>query len=58
MPRLKGADPSSSWIPGYSWNIPPTKLVHVDIDPSEIGRNYRVELGILADAKIPRRTSI
>jgi acetolactate synthase-1/2/3 large subunit len=43
---------SSSWIPGYSWSIPPTKLVHVDIDPSEIGRNYPVTLGILADAKV------
>jgi acetolactate synthase I/II/III large subunit len=43
---------SSSWIPGYSWNIPPTKLVHVDIDPAEIGRNYPVTLGILADAKV------
>lgn len=43
---------SSSWIPGYSWNIPPTKLVHVDIDPAEIGRNYPVHLGILADAKV------
>lgn len=43
---------SSSWIPGYSWNIPPTKLVHVDVDPSEIGRNYPVALGIVADAKV------
>jgi acetolactate synthase-1/2/3 large subunit len=43
---------SSSWIPGYSWNIPPTKLVHVDVDPAEIGRNYPVALGIVADAKV------
>lgn len=43
---------SSSWIPGYSWNIPPTKLVQVDIDPGELGRNYPVALGIVADAKV------
>ncbi len=43
---------SSSWIPGYSWNIPPTRLIHVDIDASEIGRNYPVTLGIVADAKV------
>ena len=24
---------SSSWIPGYSFTIPPTRLIHVDIDP-------------------------
>jgi acetolactate synthase I/II/III large subunit len=42
---------SSSWIPGYSFNIPPTRLVHVDIDVQEIGRNYPVHLGIVADAR-------
>jgi acetolactate synthase-1/2/3 large subunit len=42
---------SSSWIPGYSWNFPHTKLVHVDIDPGEIGRNYPPTLGIVADAR-------
>ena len=41
---------SSSWIPGYSFNIPPTKLIHVDIDPEEIGKNYPVALGLMADS--------
>jgi acetolactate synthase-1/2/3 large subunit len=42
---------ASSWLPGYSWNFPHSKLIHVDIDPSEIGRNYPPELGIMADAR-------
>ena len=42
---------ASSWLRGYSWNIPPTRLIHVDIDPGEIGRNYPVALGIVADAR-------
>jgi acetolactate synthase-1/2/3 large subunit len=42
---------ASSWMPGYSWNFPAAKLVHVDVDPAEIGRNYPPELGILADAR-------
>ncbi|WP_233834978.1 thiamine pyrophosphate-binding protein [Paraburkholderia sp. ZP32-5] len=43
---------SSSWQPGYSWNFPKTKLVHVDIDPQELGRNYATDIGIAADAKV------
>src|SRR2546426_6611466 len=42
---------SSGWIPGYTFTIPPTRLVHVDIDPDEIGRNYPVHLGVVADVK-------
>ena len=42
---------ASSWTPGYTYNIPPTKLIQIDIDPAEIGRNYPVEIGIVADAK-------
>jgi len=43
---------SSSWHPGYSWNFPKTKLVHVDLDPQELGRNYPPTLGLIADAKV------
>lgn len=42
---------SSSWVKGYSWNFPATKLVQIDIDHTEIGRNYPVDMGICADAK-------
>ena len=43
---------SSSWHVGYSWNFPKTKLVHVDIDPQELGRNYPPTVGIVADCKV------
>ena len=42
---------ASSWIEGYSWNFPSCKLVQVDLDTAEIGRNYPVDLGIVADAR-------
>jgi len=43
---------ASSWMPGYSWNFPASKLVHVDVDHAELGRNYVPDLGILADARV------
>lgn len=49
---------SSTWHPGYSWNFPKTKLVHVDIDPNELGRNYPPTIGIIADAKVFMRQLI
>ena len=42
---------ASSWLPGYSWNFPHTKLIHVDVDAAELGRNYPPDLGLLADAR-------
>jgi acetolactate synthase-1/2/3 large subunit len=42
---------ASSWLPGYSWNFPATKLIHVDIDGTELGRNYPPDLPIVADAR-------
>ncbi|MFI5421688.1 MAG: thiamine pyrophosphate-binding protein, partial [Nitrososphaerales archaeon] len=42
---------TSSYVPNVTFNIPPTKLIHMDIDPREIGKNYPTAVGILADAK-------
>ncbi|MFX1385209.1 MAG: thiamine pyrophosphate-binding protein [Promethearchaeota archaeon] len=42
---------ASSYKQGVSFSIPPTKLIHIDIDPHEIGKNYPVTVGIVGDAK-------
>ncbi|MFX1550212.1 MAG: thiamine pyrophosphate-binding protein [Promethearchaeota archaeon] len=42
---------ASSYKEGVSFSIPPTKLIHIDIDPHEIGKNYPVSVGIIGDAK-------
>jgi len=48
--RFSEAD-CSSWESEYTFNIPGSKLIHIDIDPNEIGRNYPVEIGVVADLK-------
>ena len=48
--RFSEAD-CSSWEDEYTFNIPPTRLIQIDIDPSEIGRNYPVAIGAVADLK-------
>ena len=37
-----------------NWQVPPlsAKVIHLDIDPAEIGRHYPDTLGVLADAKL------
>lgn len=42
---------ASSYVPGKAFSIPPTKLIHIDVDASEIGKNYPVAVGIVGDAK-------
>ena len=49
--RLAEAN-SSSWDTRYTFNIPPTKLMHIDIDPMEIGRNYQTHIGAISDSKL------
>jgi acetolactate synthase I/II/III large subunit len=40
---------ASSWHPDFTWRFPPSRLVQIDIDLAEIGRNYPVEIGAVAD---------
>ncbi len=46
---------SSSWADGVTFEIPPTRLIHIDIDPGEHGRNYPTERGFTADAATAMR---
>src|ERR1700676_3205575 len=46
---------TSAWLPGFTYSIPPTQLIHVDIDASEIGRNFQPAVGIIGDAKLVLR---
>jgi acetolactate synthase I/II/III large subunit len=41
---------TSSWLPGVTYSFPATRLIHVDIDPQEFGRNYQPDLAVIADA--------
>jgi acetolactate synthase-1/2/3 large subunit len=43
---------ASSWNPDYTWRFPPSRLIQIDIDPAEIGRNYPVEIGAVADVTL------
>ncbi|MGA0617378.1 thiamine pyrophosphate-binding protein [Paracoccus sp. KR1-242] len=43
---------ASSYAKGVSFSFPPSKLIHIDLDPREIGKTYPTEVGIVSDAKI------
>jgi len=45
----------SSWDPKYTFAIPPSKLIQIDIDPEEIGKIYPADVGIVGDAKATLR---
>jgi acetolactate synthase-1/2/3 large subunit len=42
---------SSNWRKGVVYSVPDTKIIQVNIEDEEIGRNYPVEVGIVADAE-------
>jgi acetolactate synthase-1/2/3 large subunit len=42
---------SSSYKHGESFAVPPTRILQIDLDPREIGKNYPVEVGVVADAR-------
>jgi len=57
--RFKEAD-CSSWEKQYTFNIGAgaARLIQIDIEPAEIGRNYPVELGVVADLKSALRVLV
>jgi len=40
--------------PTLSWSVPraAASVIHVDVDPEELGRNFRDTIGIVADARV------
>ena len=47
---------SSSWEPGVTFSIPPTRLIQLDIDPNEPGRNYPTAIAATTDASLGLRS--
>ncbi|SEG87998.1 acetolactate synthase-1/2/3 large subunit [Nonomuraea solani] len=40
---------ASSWDPRFTWDFSASTLIQIDIDPAELGRNYPVAIGAVAD---------
>jgi acetolactate synthase I/II/III large subunit len=43
---------TANWRKGSIYNIETTKIVQVDVDNGEIGRNFPVSLGLVSDSKL------
>jgi len=53
--RLAEAD-NSSWDRRFTFNGPPAKLIQVEIDPNELGRNFPTDIGAVSDSKSALRS--
>lgn len=42
---------TSSWRAGETFNIPPTSLIHLDLDDRELGKVYPTEIALWGDAR-------
>ena len=51
-------DRGGGWVAGVTHSIPPTKLIHVDIDAAQISKNYPTAIGIVGDASLVVRQLI
>lgn len=47
-----------SYRKGVAFSIPPTKLIQIDLDAGEIGKNYPIEVGIVGDARETLRRTL
>lgn len=46
-----------SYFPTGGWSLRvPERLVQIDLDPTEIGRNYRATVGVVGDAELSLRS--
>ncbi|MDB5042842.1 MAG: Acetolactate synthase large subunit [Candidatus Eremiobacteraeota bacterium] len=43
---------TSAWLPGFTYDFTKTRLIHVDLDATEIGKNFEPTVAIIGDARI------
>ena len=56
--RASARPTAARGIRDYTFAIPPSRLIQIDIEPQEIGKIYPVEVGIVGDAKATLRELI